>query len=74
MEPRIRCELCGKGQKGPSALREHYSCTHFFQVLLSDGQIAGNMSLWGLALTTDNNLNTFSAIRIKTRQTLILTD
>ena len=39
MEPRIRCELCGKGQKGPSALREHYSCTHFFQVLLRDGQI-----------------------------------
>ena len=45
MEPRIRCELCGKGQKGPSALREHYSCTHFFQVLLSDGQIAGKNNL-----------------------------
>ena len=32
-EPKIRCEICGKAQRGPSSLREHYSLTHFFQEL-----------------------------------------
>ena len=32
-EPKIRCEICGKPQRGPSSLREHYSLTHFFQEL-----------------------------------------
>ena len=31
-ELRLRCDLCGKPMKGPSALREHYSITHFFEV------------------------------------------
>ena len=31
-EFKLRCDLCGKPQKGPSALREHYSITHFFEV------------------------------------------
>ena len=42
-EPRLRCELCGKPQKGPSALREHYSLTHFFQELF-DKFVASNES------------------------------
>ena len=28
----LRCDLCGRPQRGPSALREHYSITHFFEV------------------------------------------
>ena len=31
-EFRLRCDLCGKPHKGPSALKEHYSITHFFEV------------------------------------------
>ena len=31
-EFKLRCDLCGKPQKGPSALKEHYSITHFFEV------------------------------------------
>ena len=31
-EIKLRCDLCGKPMKGPSALREHYSITHFFEV------------------------------------------
>ena len=33
-ELKLRCDLCGKPMKGPSALREHYSITHFFEVKL----------------------------------------
>ena len=29
----LKCKLCEKPQKGPSALREHYASTHFFQEL-----------------------------------------
>ena len=31
-ELKLRCDLCGRPQRGPSALREHYSITHFFEV------------------------------------------
>merc|ERR1712098_72670 len=37
------CKLCGKPQKGPSALREHYASTHFFQELY-DIYVAGTTS------------------------------
>jgi len=35
-EFKLRCDLCGKPQKGPSALREHYSITHFFEELFQE--------------------------------------
>jgi len=35
-ELKLRCDLCGKPMKGPSALREHYSITHFFEELFQE--------------------------------------
>ena len=32
MRESVHCDICGKPMKGPSALREHYSITHFFEV------------------------------------------
>ena len=32
----LRCDVCGRPQRGPSALREHYSITHFFEELFQE--------------------------------------
>ena len=49
-ELRLRCDLCGKPMKGPSALREHYSITHFFEVRVVNSLPFHKQSLFSGAL------------------------